>query len=662
MKNKLNKKHLTPALSPSDAEREKLPQPEAMRVAYGLVRPDPNQPRKTFSEASLAELAASIKEQGIIQPLILEFVPAAYELREPELHTKEWQVVNKLTGGVVEHGGEKLCRDWLDRCHQITGAGQDGYRIVAGERRWRAAGIAGLAELPAVVHRGLTDKQRFAIQFIENNQREAVTAIEEAEAMATQLASRRKDKPDFSPEDLAAELGISRAGCYERLKLTRLHAPVRAALLAGKISTSVAGEVAKLPTPQSQERLLKTITDEESYHFPYSVRDVQELIDDEYCKQLSDAPFKTDKVYRDNHDIAIGGDTCTVCPLRTGNMVAEFPDLKAKPNVCTNPVCFGEKCKAFHQEKAEHLKAKGAVVFTEKEFKAVKADYVSADRPSQYSIFTNEYDSPEKILGKHTPEAVMVSTADGLKPFIKRADIADAAKKAKVTLVAEKKPETAEQKAAREKKELELRESKVRRDAFVISQAKPLLKLLDKLNVKTSWEVASVLLAAGEGNYDHAFEKQMQGQKEPRLAVLATLFGRSFPLDYSGNWQDEIADAWILAGIDLVAEFEVFDKAAQKSLPLAKAGPKQGKLLEVKSSRKGAKSAKKERELFDRCYAGTHDAADQLSDLADTLGELQIAPEKLKRLRDTLREAYCAVQELKTRSKNLNKESRKAGA
>ena len=108
---------------------------------------------------------------------------------------------------------------------------EEHYRIVAGERRWRAAGIVKLAELPAVVHRGLTDKQRFAIQFIENNQRENVTAIEEAEAMAGQLASRRKDKPDFSPEDLAKELGISRAGCYERLKLTRLHPPVRKALL-----------------------------------------------------------------------------------------------------------------------------------------------------------------------------------------------------------------------------------------------------------------------------------------------------------------------------------------------------------------------------------------------------------------------------------------------
>lgn len=610
MKIKL-KKPTSPQPSPP-AAREKIPAPEAMRVAYGLVRPDPNQPRKTFSEASLAELAASIKEQGIIQPLILEHVPAKFKIKEPDLHHDDYQLFKRMDGWQCQDTcDEKNFKSWSDNwAGNYGGLGteqdyKDGYVIVAGERRWRAAGMVGLTELPAVVHRGLTDQQRFAIQFIENNQRENVSALEEAEAMQGQLASRRKDKPDFSPEDLAMELGISRAGCYERLKLTRLHAPVRAALLAGKISTSVAGEVAKLPTPQSQEKLLKTITDEESYHFPYSVRDVQEIIDDEYCKQLSDAPFDLKALFIWNEQFPIEMqqapehntvyvNPCAKCPLRTGNMLAEFPELKAKPNVCTNPVCFGEKCRAHWLSTAEAAKAKGAVVMTEKDFKKVKGDYIAADEHC-YGVFEKVNGTPAGILGKHAPEPALVSTVSGLKKVFKRTDIAEAATKAKVQLRAREteKALTPEQKAKAEKDKADAQALGDRRRAYVETQLPVLAKLLPKLKAAKVIELAALLVEDMDGYWDEAITEDLAGKsKDPQTRLLGRLFAdnEKQPVrHYSHEWCDEGVDAWILAGIDLVDGFEKADKAAQKALPLTKAAPEQGKLLNVKPAKKKGK-------------------------------------------------------------------------
>ena len=104
-------------------------------VSVSSLRPNPNQPRRHFDEAALRELADSIKSQGIIQPLL-----------------------------VRPHGGDNT------------------YQIVAGERRWRAAQLAGLKEVPVFV-RELSDKEVMAAALIENLQREDLNPIEEAEAL-----------------------------------------------------------------------------------------------------------------------------------------------------------------------------------------------------------------------------------------------------------------------------------------------------------------------------------------------------------------------------------------------------------------------------------------------------------------------------------------------
>ena len=139
------------------------------------------QPRLEFNQESLAELAASIKAQGVMQPVVVR--PRA----------------------------------------------QGGYELVAGERRWRAAQMAGLTNIPAVV-KDVTDEQASAMALIENIQREDLNPLEEAQAL-----QRLKQEFDLTQQQVADAVGKSRVAVTNLLRLLNLAAPVRDMLLAGTI-------------------------------------------------------------------------------------------------------------------------------------------------------------------------------------------------------------------------------------------------------------------------------------------------------------------------------------------------------------------------------------------------------------------------------------------
>ena len=157
-------------------EREELAQ-----LPVAALRPGKYQPRTRMDEASLAELADSIRSRGVIQPVIVRPV-----------------------------GGEQ-------------------YEILAGERRWRAARIAGLERLPAVV-REVPDEAALGIGLIENIQREDLSPLEEANGLKRLIEEFR-----LTHEQVAAAIGRSRAGVTNLLRLLELATPVQAMLQDGKI-------------------------------------------------------------------------------------------------------------------------------------------------------------------------------------------------------------------------------------------------------------------------------------------------------------------------------------------------------------------------------------------------------------------------------------------
>ena len=165
-------------------------------VAVELLFPNPNQPRRDFSEESLVDLAASIRQKGIIQPLIVR------------------------------------PRD-----------GADGYEIVAGERRWRAAQIAQLHDLPVLI-RELTDAEVLEVAIIENIQRADLNPIEEA------LAFRQlMDRFGHTQEKLAEALSKSRSHIANLLRLLQLPPEVQAHLRSGALSAGHARALITTPNP-----------------------------------------------------------------------------------------------------------------------------------------------------------------------------------------------------------------------------------------------------------------------------------------------------------------------------------------------------------------------------------------------------------------------------
>jgi ParB family chromosome partitioning protein len=168
------------------------------RVPIEFLKPNPRNPRRSFSEAELDGLAASIKERGIIQPVIVRALEAS----------------------------------------------SDHYEIIAGERRWRAAQRAGLHEIP-IVPLEATDSQALELAIIENVQRSDLNPLEEA-AGYQMLASEY----EHSHDQIAKLVGKSRAHVTNTMRLLKLPEPVKAYIREGKISAGAARSLIGSPDPE----------------------------------------------------------------------------------------------------------------------------------------------------------------------------------------------------------------------------------------------------------------------------------------------------------------------------------------------------------------------------------------------------------------------------
>ena len=164
------------------------------------LRPGKYQPRTHMDETSLAELAASIKAQGVMQPILVRAVDPT--------------------------------------------PGAERYEIVAGERRWRAAQLAGLAEVPVLV-RAIADEQALAMALIENIQRENLNPLEEAQGI-----KRLVDEFGLTHEQAADAVGRSRPATSNLLRLLQLAAAVQELLMAGKLDMGHARALLPLKAAQ----------------------------------------------------------------------------------------------------------------------------------------------------------------------------------------------------------------------------------------------------------------------------------------------------------------------------------------------------------------------------------------------------------------------------
>ena len=204
-----------------DERKEKM---TVVQLDIGHVRPNPNQPRKFFDEEALEGLAESIKSQGIIQPLTVEEI-------DP---------------------GE--------------------FSIIAGERRYRAAKIAGLDKVPAIVV-SLSEVQRIQMSLIENIQRENLNAIEEASAYQYLI-----DHSGYTQEMVSQKVGKSRSAIANSLRLLSLSDKMKDDIVSGAMSAGHARAILSLVNPADRELLRDKIV-----HEGLSVRDA-EILAESYNK------------------------------------------------------------------------------------------------------------------------------------------------------------------------------------------------------------------------------------------------------------------------------------------------------------------------------------------------------------------------------------------
>lgn len=219
---------------------------EVDTIDINKIEPNNNQPRKNFNEDKIHELAESIKQHGLIEPLI------------------------------VQKGKKGF------------------YTIIAGERRWRAAREAGIKEIPVVV-KDYSDQQVMEIALIENIQREDLNAIEEAEAYERLI----KDF-NLKQDEVAERVSKSRVAITNSLRLLKLDSRVREMIIEDKIKSGHARALLAVNDPEEQYRLAVMIFDHSM-----SVRETEKMVKkylsdkDKSKKEVKEKDTQTELIYKD---------------------------------------------------------------------------------------------------------------------------------------------------------------------------------------------------------------------------------------------------------------------------------------------------------------------------------------------------------------------------
>jgi ParB family chromosome partitioning protein len=182
-------------------------------IEVDKIKPNPQQPRKNFDDEALKELASSIREFGILQPLVVSKIEKEIE-----------------TGTEVE------------------------YQLIAGERRWLASKLLGLERVPAIIRSVALDRERLELAIIENVQRANLDSIETARAYA-----KLQDQFGLTQREIASRIGKSREVVANTLRLLNLPTQIQEALSKGGVSESQARLLLTISDPQAQQALFEDI-------------------------------------------------------------------------------------------------------------------------------------------------------------------------------------------------------------------------------------------------------------------------------------------------------------------------------------------------------------------------------------------------------------------
>jgi ParB/RepB/Spo0J family partition protein len=338
----------------------------AVMKRANVVRSTTN-PRTYFDPAYIQELAISIKDHGVIQPILVRPLP-----------------------------GHRVA----DTPRGIT------HEIVCGECRDRGTELAGLDSYPVMI-KDLSDDQVLEIQLVENLKRRDLTELEEALGY-----EKLMQHSSITTDEVGAKIGKSRSYVYGRLKLLDLCPEARISLAERTIDASVALVIARIPDSKLQIKALKEIIQGGEYwngREPMSYRKALDHVQSSYMLKLNGASFKID-----NADLVPDAGSCKTCSKRTGHNPDLFSDIKGA-DVCTDPPCFRAKEDAHTAMLVAAAQAKGQTVIAGAEAAELRGNSYQ-DKFKGYRRLDSTEDSPtdqplRKIIGKQM-------LADGIKPVV----------------------------------------------------------------------------------------------------------------------------------------------------------------------------------------------------------------------------------------------------
>lgn len=288
-------------------------------LPISAIEPSPTNPRKNFDPEKIRQLADTILAQG--------------------------RILQKL-----------LVRQW---------PGREGmFECVDGARRRLAALEIGMTELPVEVLQ-LSDAEVIEIQLITGDTGEPLSPLEEADGFQTALKLKDdKGAPCFTMRSLADKIGCAPVHIQQRVSLLRLPGAVRTLISEGTLAPRTANLLARIPGADELTRAIGDIVRPAHRSEPLTYKEAEAVIHERYMTSLRAAPF-------DVNDGTLNGPegtplACAACPLKSGNDVERFGDVKDK-NVCTSPGCYRAKCNAVWDRTAAKALAAGQRVLTDEE-------------------------------------------------------------------------------------------------------------------------------------------------------------------------------------------------------------------------------------------------------------------------------------------------------
>jgi ParB family transcriptional regulator, chromosome partitioning protein len=336
---------------------------EYRNLPLNVLTESTTNPRRVFEDAALKELAASIRVQGVLSPLLVR---------------------------------------------PIT---EQGFEIVAGARRYRAAQMAEAATVPVRIV-NLTDAESLEAQLVENLIRSDVHPMEEANGFRALL---NLEEPKYSIEQIAARTGKSPAFVAARLRLTELIPAAVEAFYREEIGVGHALLLAKLQPAQQEQALANCFREDwggasaKTKRILLPVRHLQHWIEHNVLLLLKQAPFNK----RDAQLVPAAG-SCVDCPKRTGNNKLLFAEWAENESQCTDPNCYAAKVEAHVQKQ---VAAKPELVQISTAYGQQQEGSKIVTRSKYVEIRSEKPDTPEKAKWpefktcKYTTEAIV---ADGL--------------------------------------------------------------------------------------------------------------------------------------------------------------------------------------------------------------------------------------------------------